>query len=505
MACCSDWAAGEDKKPLDPKGPAAKPAETVPPASKEKPAAAEAGKKEDAQKKPPSDKQVSPDKKEPAEKKEPTEKKESPEKKEAIEKKPSAEESAKPARAPIAAELVAGQSKFADRLLAQLAQRHQGNLAFSPFSVSQALSLISEGARGETLAEVEAALQGKLASPQRHAAIAGLNLELSRSAKDGNELAIANGLWAQPGKELLPEFLRVGRELYGAEVQKANFATQAEAERAKINVWVAKATRDKIPAILPTGSLDSTSRLVLVNAVYLKAGWETPFNPERTETEPFFVAPDKSVSVPMMHRGDSMLYAESEGGQMVALPYVGKELEMVLFLPKKGTAPETFLSERSLAELEKRFPLWEAKAIDPASPLAKYQAELIGRRKTTSVSLTLPRFEVESRADLQPVLKQLGVQRIFDRKQADLSGLDGKADLVLADLFHAARIEVDEKGTIAAAATAGGFKSRSGNIVSLRFDRPFAFVIRHVPSSAILFVGRVSDPGKSSTPATAKQ
>ena len=232
---------------------------------------------------------------------------------------------------PDLADLVAGNSAFAFDLYQFLREEGNGNLFYSPHSISLALAMTYAGARGETERQMADTLHFTLPQDRLHPAFNGLDLELAHrgegaQGKDGEgfRLHIVNALWGQEGYEFLSEFLDTLAENYGAGLRLLDFASAPEASRVTINDWVSEQTETRIEDLIPQGIIDPETRLVLTNAIYFNAAWSTPFIPDLTEDGPFYLLDGGQVSVPMMRQTTSFGYAEGEGYQAVELPYDGR-------------------------------------------------------------------------------------------------------------------------------------------------------------------------------------
>jgi serpin B len=236
---------------------------------------------------------------------------------------------------------------------------------------------------------------------------------------------------------------------------------------------VAEKTNDKIQNLIPPGLLSKLTRLVLTNAIYFKGRWEKEFDEERTADAPFWLAPQETVAVPMMRQEERFPYAESDGLQVLSLPYAGGELAMTILLPARRDG---------LAELEKRL---------SAESLARWHGRLSSRK----VRVEIPRFEMTTRFRLGQALKELGMERAFGAG-ADFGGITPDSGFQLSEVVHKAFVEVNEEGTEAAAATAvvGITAAMPGRTPLFRADHPFLFLIRHRPSGTVLFMGRVANP-----------
>jgi len=372
--------------------------------------------------------------------------------------------------------LVEGNNAFALDLYSQL-KTTPGNLFFSPYSIPTALAMTYAGARGETEKQMSRVLHFDKGQNHLHSAFGELQRQLGEAGKQkGIELSVANALWAQKGHPFLPDFLKLAQGEYQASVKQADFKTGAEAARGEINHWVAKKTKDKIQDILPPGSLNDMTRLVLANAIYFKGIWAKPYEKAATSSQPFHVSTTKNVDAKLMHHFDEVGYIEERGFQAVELPYSGG-LSMVVLLPREI---------EGCGQLEKR--------LTPA-----FLSRSLNQMKKQRVEIFLPRFKLESGFDLNGTLAGMGMPDAFGEK-ADFSGIDGTRLLYISDVFHKAWGEVNEEGTEAAAATAVVMRSKGGMAPPpppcplFRADHPFIFFIRDTHSGSLLFLGRLTEP-----------
>jgi serpin B len=377
------------------------------------------------------------------------------------------------------ASLVEGNSAFAFKLYQELLKEKEGNLFYSPYSISLALAMTYAGASGETAEQLAATLQFTLEQDKLHPAFNWLDAELASrgegaQGKDGEgfRLNIVNTIWGQKDYEFLPNFLDVLAENYGAGLRILDFITETEKSRVTINDWVSDQTKGRIEDLIPQGAIDALTRLVLTNAIYFNAAWEYPFDEDMTADGPFYLFDGRQVTVPMMMQTESFGYTEGEGYQVVELPYDGGELSMVILLPASGNF-EDF--EEGL----------QAQHVDA----------IINDLKNTDVSLTMPQFEFDSEFSLKDTLAEMGMPIAFS-DDADFSGMTGNRELAISDVVHKAFVAVDEAGTEAAAATAVIMKLTAvpEPPVEVTIDRPFIFLIRDIETGAILFVGRVLNP-----------
>jgi serpin B len=355
-----------------------------------------------------------------------------------------------------------------------------GNVVFSPASIVLALSMAEVGARGETASQMDAVLHSAAGAGGGNGvnslsqSLAGLSGTFKDPAGQEHQqtLRIANAPFAQRGLQLEGPFLDTLASRYGAGLRLADFQSDPDGARRLINSWVSDQTEQRIPELL--AKLDSSTRLVLVNAIYLKAPWLEPFFESDTKTAPFTRPDGSQVSVPTMSLGLSEgRYASGSGWQAVELPYIDGSLAMTIVVPDNLAAFEGGLD---------------------AALFARITAGLGAR----TVDLTLPRFKVETKSDLSPALAGMGMPLAFDASRADFSGITTQEQLYIESVVHQANIAVDEKGTEATAATAVVMAVASAPApiqpVTLHVDRPFLFAVRDTRTGAILFLGRVVDP-----------
>ncbi len=386
-------------------------------------------------------------------------------------------------------ESVRGNSAFALDLYWTLSSE-DGNLFYSPYSISIALGMTYAGARGETEQQMADTLHFTLPQSTLHPAFNTLHLDLdSRGGdKDDNDpsafrLNVANALWGQEGYQFLDEFTAVVGENYGTAVRRTDFVSQPEESRVRINDWVANETEDLITEIIPPRKFEEQApALVLTNAIYFNGAWTRKFKEMPRPTD-FHKLGGETVAVPMMNSSDKRRYASGDGYQAIELSYKFSSMSMTILLPDSGTFQEF---EGSLDD--------------------KLAAQVTEGLESRMVNLTMPRFKFESTFDVIDMLKSMGMTNAFDIKKANFSGMDGKsciagdADcLYLSNVFHKAFVDVDEEGTEAAAATAVIAVPSSappGPPVEVIVDRPFIFLISDRATGTILFVGRVLDPSE---------
>ena len=374
--------------------------------------------------------------------------------------------------------LVEGNSAFAFELYKALGEE-EGNLFYSPYSISLALAMTYAGASGETAQQMADTLHFLLGQEKLHPAFNWLDAELAKrgegaEGKDGEgfRLNIVNAIWGQKDYEFLTDFLDVLAENYGAGLRILDFITETEKSRLTINDWVSDQTESRIEDLIPQGAIDALTRLVLTNAIYFNAAWENPFDKKMTADGPFYLLDGGQVIVPMMKQTESFSYTEGEGYQAVELLYDGDEISMVILLPEAGQF-EAFAEGL------------QAQQVDA----------IIKNLQNTRVTLTMPRFEFDSEFSLKDTLAGMGMPIAFSG-DADFSGMTGNQELSISDVVHKAFVAVDEAGTEAAAATSVIMKLTAvpEPPVEVTIDRPFIFLIRDIETGAILFIGRVMNP-----------
>ena len=370
--------------------------------------------------------------------------------------------------------VVQGNTEFALSLYAQL-HSQQGNLFFSPLSLSTALAMTYGGARGQTAEQMATVLHFPAEQQQLPPVFATLSKDLhADSETPGYQLHVANALWGQKGYRFRQDFLSTTKTYYGAGLNEVDFQTAAEETRKTINAWVEQQTKDKIKDLIPLGALNELTRLVLTNAIYFKGDWLLPFMKSLTKEEDFKVATDRQVTVPMLHQTGFFKYFDGGNFQALELPYVGNKLSMVVFLPKKVDG---------LAEFEQSL---------TAQNLMKWLPQL----QQHEVVVTLPKFRVTAEFTLNKTLSSMGMPLAFSPHAADFSGMSEEKDLYLSAVIHKAYVDVNEEGTEAAAATGIEMRTMSAGPPPSTFhaDHPFVFLIRDNSSGSLLFLGRLVQP-----------
>ncbi|CAM4696533.1 unnamed protein product [Leuciscus chuanchicus] len=354
--------------------------------------------------------------------------------------------------------LTAANTQFSLNLFKKISEGNaSGNVFFSPVSISSALAMVSLGARGNTEAQMIKVL--------------GFNNEPPMMEQTQNPQTPAE----------LKKFLNDAKSYYEAGLEKVDFKNQSEAARVNINQWVETKTQEKIKDLMPQGAIDGMTKLVLVNAIYFKGNWENKFPKEATRDGQFKLSKNKTKPVKMMYQKEDfpLAFIPEINSQVLELPYVGKNLSMLIILPKEMEDDTT-----GLQKLEKA--LTYEKLMEWTKPEVMRQQE---------VEVSLPRFKMEETYDMKSLLISMGMEDVFDPQKVNLSGMSSNNDLVVSKVIHKAFVEVNEEGTEAAAAT-GAVMMACCYIKPQVFnaDHPFLFFIRHNPTKSILFYGRFCSP-----------
>jgi serpin B len=376
--------------------------------------------------------------------------------------------------------LVTGNSSFALDLYQEVRQK-EGNLFYSPFSISTALAMTYAGAKADTETAMAETLHFTLPQDKLHPAFNWLDLQLESrgqgaSGADGQgfRLNVVNALWGQIGYNFEAPFLDTLAQSYGAGMHIVDFAGDPQGSADLVNGWVSDRTEGKIEKLVPASAITPETVLILTNAIYFNAAWKYPFETANTKDGTFTLSDGSTVTVPMMHNAPEMQYGEGAGYQAVSMPYDGDELSMIFLLPEQGT----------LADFE-------------ASLDAAKLGGIVGGMTTHQVDITMPKFKFEYELGLKKTLESMGMEVAFQSGVADFTGINSQGKPYIQDVLHKAFIGVNEAGTEAAAATAVIIGDESApEPAAIALDRPFLFVIRDDATGSLLFVGRVADPTK---------
>ena len=355
------------------------------------------------------------------------------------------------------------------------------NLLFSPLSISTVLSMAQAGARGSTQTQIAEVLHTNQIGEGLHEEYGELVHFLRRfEERELGEIRLGNSVWADKRYTFLDSFVASLQAHYDSIVRPVDFARETERIRSEINRWVDEKTKHKITDIMAPGSINGLTRLILVNALYFRSKWDSVFKPEDTEAAPFFHQSGEQIEVPMMRQNGHFGYFRTNSEQILEMPYL-LPFSMFVVLPKvREGLPD--LEQRLNPELLRH---WQQKVRSP------------------EVEVYLPKFRIEAELQLTEILRSIGMTTPFDAGSADFSGMAtresmGKLEnLFLSDVMHKTFIAVDERGTEAAAATAGMMATAALNPPKpkiFRADHPFLFFVTVKKNGAILFMGRVMDP-----------
>ncbi|XP_066124611.1 serpin B6-like isoform X2 [Saccopteryx bilineata] len=368
---------------------------------------------------------------------------------------------------------------FALNLLKKLGEGNSKNVFFSPMSISSALAMVFMGAKGNTATQMVQALSLSKSGGGGEDVHQGFELLLTEVNRTGTQylLRTANRLFGEKTYDFNSSFKDSCRKFYQAEMEELDFFKATEEARKHINTWVTDKTEGKITELLSPNSINSLTCLVLVNAIYFKGNWDNQFKKELTKERPFKVSKNEKKPVQMMFKKSTFntTYVGEIFTKILVLPYVGKELNMIIMLPDENIDLETV--EKALTY--EKFKEWT-------------RPDMMDEEE---VEVSLPRFKLEEDYDMEDVLRALGMTDAFEQNRADFSGMSSRGGLFLSKVLHKAFVEVNEEGTEAAAATAAIMMLRCARLTA-RFcaDHPFLFFIQHSKTKAILFCGRVSSP-----------
>jgi serpin B len=370
-------------------------------------------------------------------------------------------------------EVVSANNQFAFDLYEKLIKENDGNIFYSPYSISTALAMTYEGAKEKTAEEIKSVFhfpETNILRPNFAAIYNDINKE-----NEEHTLKTGNALWLQDKYPILEDYLSRVENYYGGKASILDFINEAEKSRQTINSFIEEQTNGKIKDLIPSGYINAITRLVLTNAIYFKGTWKWEFDETDTKDEPFRKSSGDIVNVPMMNmrpEETEFNYAETEKVQILELPYKGEKISMLILLPKEN-----------LESIENEL---------TAENLKKYKNQM---EKTELNSITLPKFEFETKYFMANTLSDLGMPIAFTNS-ADFSGMTGNKDLFISEVIHQAYIGVDEKGTEAAAATAVIMELKAVPMDNFRADHPFLFAIQEKDTGNILFIGRVMDPSE---------
>lgn len=352
----------------------------------------------------------------------------------------------------------------------------KGNVFFSPYSILSVLAIAYEGARGTTASEMQAVLHLPNDKGKIHSDFVNISNEINKAGKS-YQLSVANDLWAQKDYTFLTDYFNTVAQYYDGKLTNLDFKSDTENSRITINDWVANKTNNKIQNLIPQGTVGSSTRLVITNAIYFKADWLRQFDGGDTYDQDFKLDSGNTVKAKMMHNTANLNYGETDTLQLLEMPYVGNDLSMIIFLPK----------DNNLINLDDSISI---------NNLSNWKNAM----KNERVAVSLPKFKFDTDYFMSKDLKEMGMPTAFTGN-ADFSGMTGTKDLYISEVIHKAFVEVAEYGTEAAAATAVIMRAMAVPMPQeppkvFNADHPFIFTIQDNQSGNILFMGRVLDPTK---------
>ena len=372
--------------------------------------------------------------------------------------------------------IIDANNQFAIDFYSQASLESDQNIFFSPWSIMTAFAIVSEGARGNTAEEMQNVFGFSSNKIQRQNEFKSVNDELNQE-DSSYSLQVANALWLADFFEPLKEYVDIAKKYYDSEVSAVDFVGDEGVDT--INSWAAEKTNDKIKTILPPGSTNELTRLVITNAIYFKGTWVTQFDEEHTNDQDFTVDSDTIIKTPMMNLYQNQhLYGETENIKILELPYEGEKLSMLLLLPKEIDG---------IADLENSLTIENLN----------YWKDSLLEQELQIVSI--PKFELETKYDLIPPLHKLGINDAFDQNNADFLGITTSEQLFITSALHKAYVDVNEEGTEAAAVTAitvGTTSVDPNPPPTFVADHPFIFVIQDNETGHILFIGRMTNPSE---------
>lgn len=394
-------------------------------------------------------------------------------------------------------EIATAMNTFGEKLYEQLKQK-QGNIVFSPYSIDAVMLMAYGGAGGDTKTEMAAALQlphimrpGDDAGDETaiHKAFGQLAKAINGDQENGErqnkqrgfELSSPNALWLQKDYDFRQEYLDLIKQNYDSKLEEMDFSNDPDAAIKAINDWVSTETKERIKELVNAGVINNLTRLVLTNAIYFKAEWQSQFTKEATRPQDFTLSDGNKMKTPMMNQTARYRFGRDEEQKIswIIMPYKGNEVYMLVILPDQADGLEA--AEKALN--------------------AKMLARIAKESEPKRVQLSLPKFNFSFDAGLNEPLQAMGIRRAFSPDEADFSGISTVGrELYITAVVHKAMIIVDEKGTEAAAATAAIFGLRSAPAdepIVFRADHPFTFAICHQPTGAMLFAGRVVKPDEA--------
>lgn len=371
-------------------------------------------------------------------------------------------------------------NEFAFDLYSKLSSE-EGNIFFSPYSISTALGMTYAGAKNNTEKQMSKVLHFSKNQQKISKSFGLMQEKLNGIQEKGDiKLGLANAIWTQMGYKFLDSYINLVQDDFKSKINQVDFVHSQSREKARkeINGWVETKTNNKIRNLIAKGILNDLTRMVLVNAIFFKGDWKYQFKERSTnKNADFFTTPDKKTTVAMMYQKNEFRYTEDKSTLVLEMPYKGNELSMLVLLPR---------AKNGITELERSLTYSKLKS-------------LLRKMRKQEVRVFFPKFKNKNKYMMRKTLKSMGMSDAFGR-QADFSGMDGTKNLYISNVIHQAFVEVDEKGTEAAAATAVIMMEKSmASVIRIpifKADHPFIYMIRENSTGNILFMGRMNNPGK---------
>jgi len=369
--------------------------------------------------------------------------------------------------------IIEGNNKFAFDLYFNLKDK-EGNIFFSPFSISSAFLICYEGSRGNTKKEIEDAFGFPSKEEIRRPNFAEILNEINKKDKK-YILNTANALWIQKDYKILNEYKEIVKKYYDSEIQNVDFIKEGEKSRRIINSWVEEKTNGKIKDLIPEGGVDVLTRAIITNAIYFKGKWLKKFDEKNTYEGDFYISENEKIKVFMMKMEREIFnYYEDEKVQVLEIPYDGNEISFFIFLPKS----------------------FDINSINDYLNYDKFK-EIKEKMVKEEIDIHIPKFKIETKYFLNDVLYEIGIKDAFSDIKADFSGITGKKELFISKVLHKAYALVNEEGTEAAAATGIVMEITSVRPRKVfKADHPFVFIIHENKYGNILFFGRIIKPEK---------
>lgn len=365
-------------------------------------------------------------------------------------------------------------SEFAFDFFKYASEGNDKNVVFSPFSISPTLGMVALGAKGETEQQISKVFHFDINNADFQSQMGKLHGNISSSAGDSTEINIANRIWVENTYKINCKYSKKLKKQFKAQMHKTDFIGSPEPARLNINKTIEADTKEYIKDLLPQGSIDNLTRLVLTNAIYFKGKWEINIDPEKTKDRDFTLSDGKKIQCPTMYVNDNFKVFEARTYKALQMNYKGGKLSMLIILPNEDIKMRDF-QEKMNYDL--------------------YKQTVAGLENNGKIKVYLPKFKITTNFEMKETLSKMGMPIAFSN-EADFSGISKKNDLKISNVYHKAFIEVSEEGTTAAAATAVVMVMKSAFSPQNMFvaNRPFIYILHDNDTQTILFMGKVEVP-----------